>query len=439
MTFIENLQALLQINTEFDEATVSKQAPYGAHIARGLRYVESLAQSDGFETRNIDNKALAIVYGDQPQRVEATSHIDVVPAVGTWTHPPYSATLVDNRMYARGSQDMKTQILLTYYALKEIRQEKIPLKRQIRLVIGTDEEQSMQDIAHYLTKEGLPDFAFTPDASFPVCLGEKGAVSWQFSRLVNSKIKYIKAGTAGNVIPDSLFMILEQDTADALLPKISHEDVRYEQVGDEYHIHISGKSAHTSTPEKGDNVIVKTLNILKDLTDEAWVHQLHSAFYDYYGEGIHLDPRYEPMGYASVCLNVLELSDNVLRGAIDIRYPNPLTSVLLENKLKLLLKEFQLDRTFDESPIETNLSNPFVIQLLNAYTKHFPDDDSQPYYSGGVTYSKVYQGRCVAFGARLPFSEQESLAHQIDEYVVTDYFPQLIQIYKDALIGIANC
>lgn len=435
-SLIEDIQSLLRINTEYDEATISDTAPYGSNIAQGLAYVEKRARQDGFTTKNVDGRALAIMYGNQTDRVEATSHIDVVPAVGTWTYPPYDATLVGNRIYARGSQDMKTQIVLTYYALKKIREEHIPLKRQIRIVIGTDEEQSMQDIAYYLEKEGLPDFAFTPDSKFPICLGEKGAVTWEFNKPVTSEILSLEAGSASNVIcPSVIFTTASQTIAEAFFP---HEHATVRVQDDLYTVYVEGVGAHTSVPEKGRNAITDVLGVLKDVSDEFWIHELYDAFYDMYGAGIGLLPLYEPMGYASVCLNVLNLHEGNLYGSIDIRYPNPLTAADLDSRLQEIMPSFERIANFDQGPIETKLENPFVQELLGVYRSYFPEDISEPFYSGGVTYSKVYQNRCVAYGPSLSFTDQEPLAHQVDEYVLTDYLETFVDLYKDALVRIAN-
>ena len=68
----------------------------------------------------------------------------------------------------------------------------------------------------------------------------------------------------------------------------------------------------------------------------------------------------------------------------------------------------------------------------------FPEDKTPPFYSGGVTYAKKYQGRCVAYGLRVPSDTFPNLAHQVDEYIETDKLEMLVYLYKKALLDLAN-
>ncbi|XP_065088296.1 aminoacylase-1A-like [Ochlerotatus camptorhynchus] len=70
------------------------------------------------------------------------SHMDVVPVYAEkWTYPPFSAHM-DNegRIYARGTQDMKSVGIQYLSAIQELRKEKQRFKRTVHVVFMPDEE-----------------------------------------------------------------------------------------------------------------------------------------------------------------------------------------------------------------------------------------------------------------------------------------------------------
>jgi len=438
--FVSELRGLLSIPTEYDAATAGAGEPCGAGVARGLAYIRAIALADGFEVVEYDGNALAIVYGQQERRVEAVSHVDVVPAGEGWSVPPYGATVRDNRLYGRGAQDMKTALWLTYEALRRLRDEGAALKRQIRLVIGTDEERTMRDIAHYLSTDGLPDFAFTPDGGFPLCLGEKGDLVLYLDKPVESRVRWLKAGRAANVVCDECALAL--DPEDIPTARLLLDDYGWShtvEAGEETVIRIFGKAAHASTPHLGDNAVTKALTLIDDAFKEPWARRLLSAFQDPYGSGLGLRMDYPPMGYASVGLHIVTLQNGRLHGEVDIRFPSPLSAEGLTEAAAQVLPGFQVTNVYQEPIVHTDPDNPFVRALLGQYRNHFPEDTAEPYISGGVTYAKVYAGRCVAYGPKRQADGAPVLAHQADEYVPLEPLSKLCDLYTDALRALSDC
>lgn len=436
MSLIQELQTLIRINTEYDEKSIAEGKPYGDKISKGLDYLKEKALEDGFSVKEYDGYALAIIYGQQKNRIEAVSHIDVVPASEGWTHGPYDGNLIGNRLYGRGTQDMKTALWLTYSALKEIKAEGHQLKRQIRVVVGTDEERTMHDIEHYLKVDGLPDFAFTPDSAFPICLGEKGAISWDIKRKIETRIQDLKAGTVPNVICDRVALTLTESDAIQFEKEAVNQGVSITRKNTTIIVH--GKSAHTSTPEKGDNAIISFLKVFTHCFDEAWAQELYRSFDQYNGTSLGYDSIYEPMGALSVCLNTMDIVAGNLAAGLDIRFPTPLKSESIIQTIADHLPNFNFEVTYQEEPIESQLEDPFVKTCIDTYYEMFPEDKTPPFYSGGVTYAKKYQGRCVAYGLRVPSDTFPNLAHQVDEYIETDKLEMLVSLYKKALLDLAN-
>lgn len=57
------------------------------------------------------------------QPIVITSHLDVVPAEGDWTYPPFEGRIVDGKIYGRGSFDVKCGVMSFYQAVEELIKE----------------------------------------------------------------------------------------------------------------------------------------------------------------------------------------------------------------------------------------------------------------------------------------------------------------------------
>ena len=54
------------------------------------------------------------------QPIVLTSHLDVVPADGQWSYPPFEGKIVDGKIYGRGSFDVKCGVMAFYQAVEEL-------------------------------------------------------------------------------------------------------------------------------------------------------------------------------------------------------------------------------------------------------------------------------------------------------------------------------
>lgn len=69
------------------------------------------------------------------------SHTDVVPVTESkWTHPPFGAHIVEGKIYARGSQDMKSVGLGYFEAVCRLRAKGHMFRRSVHLSYVPDEE-----------------------------------------------------------------------------------------------------------------------------------------------------------------------------------------------------------------------------------------------------------------------------------------------------------
>lgn len=162
---------------------VSDDAPYGAGCAQALDYALELCRRLGFETKLCDKHRCGwaqIGAGDTV--VGILAHLDVVPAGSGWSHPAYDLTEENGRLYGRGVSDDKGPAIACIYAMKDILDAGISLKRRVRIIFGQSEESGdWDDMAYYREHEELPVFGFTPDADFPAIYGEKRLLNYKLT------------------------------------------------------------------------------------------------------------------------------------------------------------------------------------------------------------------------------------------------------------------
>ncbi|WP_323742034.1 zinc-binding metallopeptidase family protein [Salinibacillus xinjiangensis] len=88
---VEDLFGLLRIESVKDLSTSTKEQPMGEKVGEALDYVLRLSEELGLDTKNVDGYA---GHGQLGQNEDAETigilcHVDVVPASGEWTSPPF--------------------------------------------------------------------------------------------------------------------------------------------------------------------------------------------------------------------------------------------------------------------------------------------------------------------------------------------------------------
>jgi acetylornithine deacetylase len=92
-------------------------------------------------------------------------HIDVVPEgdVTQWTHDPYSAEILDGKMYGRGTSDMKGGSVALLLAIEAIKALEIPLKGDIIFQSVIEEESGGAGTLAAITRGYTADVAIIPE------------------------------------------------------------------------------------------------------------------------------------------------------------------------------------------------------------------------------------------------------------------------------------
>ena len=173
---LADLETLVAINSERTEA--KEGMPFGEGNAKCAAAGIEVLKRSGMKVTNYDNYVITADLKPQaPQGLDILAHLDVVPAGEGWTvTEPFAMKLHDGRVYGRGTSDDKGPALCALYAMRAIRELGIPLKRNVRLVLGFDEECGSSDLDYYFQKEKSAPYSLSPDADFPMINIEKGGL-----------------------------------------------------------------------------------------------------------------------------------------------------------------------------------------------------------------------------------------------------------------------
>jgi len=113
------------------------------------------------------------------------AHYDTVPAgdANSWKYPPFSGTVADDRIYGRGTLDMKGMLFALLNASESLIENGFQPERDIYFVFGHDEEVDSKDgamkVAEYLHSKGL-HFDATYDEGGWINLSEIGGKKYGF-------------------------------------------------------------------------------------------------------------------------------------------------------------------------------------------------------------------------------------------------------------------
>ena len=444
---IEDLQAWIRVKSVMGEA--NSDCPFGEGPRNALLQALKSGENLGFRTKNVDNYAGYIEFGEGEEEIGILAHVDVVPEGEDWTHDPYGAEIVDDVMFGRGTLDDKGPAVAALYAMKAVKDSGVALAKRVRLILGTNEEHGSKGIAYYLTKEKMPTMGFTPDAEFPVIYGEKGIANFELSfdleKEDRSSIIAFSGGSEANMVPECCMLVLNKD--DRLLKdvkRIKRENVTISEKDDRIEIIAKGKAAHGSTPWKGKNAVSTLVEALKPVikADTSFgrfleLYDTHIGF-DFHGEriGCHLSD--EESGDLSLNLGVLALNDGKIVMTVNVRYPIQSVGSEVEKGIEKVLKGKELHFSGlkeDVPPLYIPKEHPLVETLMQVYREETGDIESQPITIGGGTYARECKNM-VAFGALFP--GDEDTMHQKDESIPLERLVRMTKIYAKAIYELAK-
>jgi succinyl-diaminopimelate desuccinylase len=254
---VSDIMRLVRIASVSDRNTDCKPFGQGCHDA--LEEMLTIAREHGFKTENYEYYVGSI--GKDEKNWENTigfwNHLDVVPAGTNWDYEPFEPVVKEHFLIGRGAQDNKGPEIGIMYMMQCIQELKIPMKHELCLFVGCDEERGMEDLSYYTSHYRTPKLSMIADSGFPVCYGEKGIIEGQMvsDAEVSGKILELYGGNASNMIPDFAVALLKRtpELEQELAVCCNTMEIALEDAA--IRVTARGTSKHSAFPEGSKNAI----------------------------------------------------------------------------------------------------------------------------------------------------------------------------------------
>ena len=439
--------------------------------------IQDLAKSFDLNFRNIDNRVYEIsLEGSGDEVVGIHAHADVVPvSPENWVLKdgtrldPFKVTLIGDRMYGRGTEDDKNGIVVTLYAMKVIKEEKLPLARNFKLLVDTTEETTGDAIPYYFERNPTPNYNLALDGGYPVVIAEKGygTVMASFARRnaegQGAEIISLTGGLATNQIPSTSVATFVTDKPAELAASLNKAGAEYAErnganfevnakvVGKDVVLTVTGVSAHSSEPESGVNPVARMLDFISSVDGQIALKHNHitdAAHYgadnwglDYEGGKLGVGFSDEFMGPLTTSLTFVGLDDKALKLAVNLRVPKGKSPQVLQaqiaGKLDAWSKSKQVPVTFDYTIAEPMYRNPegeWVKALLAVATENLGMEHKYGTSAGATSVHELPNG--VQFGLAMP--DVKYTGHNDNEFKTVEQFMLDLQIVTEMMARVGQ-
>lgn len=408
-------------------------APFGEEPKNALLKMLEICEEEGIKTTVYENAVLCADFcpdGEEPA-LGILAHLDVVPAQSeNWSTDPFRLTEKNGVLYGRGAIDDKGPAVAALWALKAVEDLKIPLKKGVRLIFGTDEENGSADLELYKKHDKFPPKVFTPDGSFPVINIEKGMFGLRIGGNTVGNCIELHGGNIPNAVADKAQAIMRHIAADkvrAAIPEDSGARFTVTERGDDVFLSCDGRAAHASTPEKGINAITALLSLINRVTDEPALNGLEKLFPHGETDGAALGLKCSDESGALTCvLSTLNVENGEISGTVDIRFPTCTDLKTVTDKLTSALNSHKLEYeiVLGNEPHIVSEDSEFVQKLLSVY-EEYEGEKGRCIAIGGGTYVHNIAGG-VAFGAER--GDTDYHMHGDNEFITVE------ELLKDAAL-----
>ena len=431
---IDALKTLVEVPSVLTAYDKNSETPFGKSIDDALKTMLAMGANEGFEIVNVENHAGHIEWGKGREILGILTHLDVVPATGDWTRPPFEPYVEDGKIFGRGTMDDKGPTIASFFAMKFLRELGFAPEKRIRLILGTDEETKNRGIERYLEEEPMPGEGFSPDAEFPVIHGEKGLYSFDFKgSFKNGPLKHFEAGDRYNVVPASATAVIDE-SLDLEVPFTEYlKDNDLKGTIKANVLTLEGKSAHASTPDKGVNAASHLATFLSKHMSHPYVDLIAESFaFDHYGKKTKIATYDDQLKDLTLNPAVFRYSKEGSLIGLNVRFPSNYNFNKGEKNLNRLASKYGMiyEGKGVVSPHFVAPDDPLVTTLMDAYKNVTGDYDHAPFTIGGGTYARTLD-KGVAFGLVMP--GREDVAHQVDEHIFIDDLIKATAIYMQAI------
>ncbi len=459
---INETRRLLQIKSVLDEEGKSAEAPLGSGVKEALDYMLTLGEKEGFMAKNVGNLAGHLEFGQGSELVGILCHVDVVPEGDGWSSDPFAAEIRDGKIFARGAIDDKGPTMGAYFAMKIVKELGLPLKKRVRMIIGTDEESDWRCVEHYFKHEEMPSIGFAPDADFPIIFAEKGISDFDLvikptaeseDQTTDGKMKVLsfQSGRRYNMVPDYAKAVLHIGQIQSAFVQKYEKYITEHGLQGNYHVdngdlilELKGVSAHGMQPENGKNAGLYLAQFIHENNPDTKA----AAYFSFASDYFYQDSRGKRLGIAysddisgELTINVGKLSYEPSTGGmlgVNLRYPvtnkmeetiESLKSFLLGHNLNFAVTNFT-----DSKPHHVD-EDHVLIQTLKKVYEEQTGEKAELLAIGGGTYARSLSSG-VAFGPLFP--GREDIAHQKDEYIYIEDLMKATAIYAQAIYELSK-
>lgn len=449
---LEDLKCLIRINSIKGEAQEGK--PFGEGPAAVLAEAERIISKYGLKTTNYDNYVVTADFSAKEKQLDILAHLDVVPvSPSDWTvTQPFAPLVKDGKIYGRGTADDKGPAIAALYAMRAIKECGIDLNKNVRLILGADEECGSGDLEYYYKKEAEAPMSFTPDASFPVINIEKGRLAKEFFTTftdapVLPAITSFQCGTAVNIVPANAAAVVKGLDESVLRSAIDADQsgVSFTLTAEDdgFKISAKGLASHASLPNDGNNALCALLELLSALPLSACAQndtlKAISALFprtDYNGAALGVNIEDEISGILTMNLGILRYDGQSLKGQFDSRVPicgsDENVTRIIEDKFAAAGLDCSSESLFP--PHYVPADSVLVRSLMDSYER-YTGIKGEPIAIGGGTYVHELE-RGVAFGCEIEGVDNHM--HGDDEFMEIDTLIMSTKIFADAIIRLCK-
>ncbi|MDY3238832.1 MAG: Sapep family Mn(2+)-dependent dipeptidase [Anaerovoracaceae bacterium] len=422
--FLEDLKGLIQIPS----VSTDKE-----QVENALDYFLGSAEKLGLHAEKLLDGQIGIVeMGEGAETVGILVHLDVVDIgdAGHWTVAPFDLTVKDGRVYGRGVLDDKGPAMAALYAMKAVKDCGRPLRKKVRMVIGTQEEVEWTDMNAYVEKYTLPDYSFTPDGYFPIGNVEKGyydiGIRFPYGDEATSAlptIRSIDAGVASNVVPESCTIILSNGET----------------------VKTQGQAAHSCLPDKGINAVflmkeeLQNNHVIGENTCSRVLDLLYDHFSDFVGQALGIEKKEEYYKGEYIHKNmftpsVIKTTQDGVEVLVNCRFAYTTSREEIRTAFETMAAKLGGEIIYEDflPAVFVSREAPFLKELARAY-ETVTEQEAQFVLDYGASYCKAMPNM-VSYGPIFPGMEDK--CHQTDEYMPLEKMEQMYDILETALAAI---
>ena len=447
--------------------------------------MEKMAKDFGLQFRNVDNRIFEVTLpGTSGEEFGILTHADVVPVVpAEWVVDgqqldPFKVTRIGDKLYGRGTIDDKGSIATVLYAMKAVKEAKLPLQRGIRLMIETTEETGGDAMKYYREKTKLPEYNIVLDSKYPAVVAEKGtgAIKAYFADVKTDAqqpaITAMAGAASSNAIAQTATASIEAGNAQALAAvaqKLQAAKDAFVAQNQQYgkfsidiapaankiDIKVTGSSAHGSRPEEGVNPVPRLALFLQQAlmadggAPQVAVNQYSNAVryingvygLDYFGKGLGLAYADDFMGPLTISPNFIKAANGQLEVTANARMPRGKTPEQLKAEVEKGIANWsaavkvpvKIDYT-QGNWMARDPKGAWLSTLLNI----FGDTtglDAKPVPTAGSTTAKLMPN-AINFGPAMP--GKKYTAHNALEYKEVPDLQADMQMFTEMLVRIGN-